>query len=95
MRSTLAITPGYSLAIVLFMSIVMPGHAQVPPSEIEIKGYLNLHKAAHGGNVATIRRLASPGADLEIEDAAGRTPLHVAAFASQEEAVRARWRAPI
>ncbi len=89
MRSMLAVTPGFSLAIALLLSIVVPGYAQVPPSEGEINDYRNLHKAAHNGDVAAIRRIASQGPDLEMEDAAGRTPLHVAAFASQEGAVRA------
>lgn len=50
MRSMLAVTPGFSLAIALLLSNVMPGYAQVPPSESDISDYRNLHKAAHDGD---------------------------------------------
>lgn len=36
-----------------------------------------------------IIKLVEEGTDLEARDNAGRTPLHVAAYASQDEAVRA------
>lgn len=48
-----------------------------------------LHRAAGQGDVAEIRRLAATGAALDRRDAHGRTPAHVAAFASQDEALRA------
>jgi len=63
--------------------------SQVAPSSGDIDGYTGLHKAAHEGDVLTIRRLASKGAELEARDRARRTPLHVAAYASQDDAVRA------
>lgn len=36
-----------------------------------------------------IQELAAAGADLDARDAAGRTPAHVAAFASEDDALRA------
>jgi ankyrin repeat protein len=48
-----------------------------------------LHKAAHHGDVSTIRELVAKEVNLEARDPEGRTPLHVAAFASQDEALRA------
>jgi len=63
--------------------------AQTAPRQSEIDAYGGLHAAAHLGDAATILALASAGADLEARDEAGRTPLHVAAFASREGAVRA------
>ena len=40
-----------------------------------------------------MRMLIEAGADLQARDGAGRTPAHVAAFASQEDALRALARA--
>jgi len=69
---------------------VAPAAAQVPPSAAEVQAYRGLHAAAQRGDVATIRRLgAADKAALEARDAHGRTPLHVATFARQAEAVRA------
>ncbi len=61
--------------------------AQVAPSASEISQYEGLHRAAHEGDVAAIRSLLSAGADPEIRDSRGRTPVHVAAFASQDDAL--------
>ena len=41
------------------------------------------------GDVATIRRLATGGAEIDARDPKGRTPAHVAAFASEDDALRA------
>lgn len=62
--------------------------AQVAPSEAEIAAYDGLHRAAHEGDVAAIRSLVA-SADLEARDSRRRTPIHVAAFASQDDALRA------
>ncbi len=62
--------------------------AQTAPSAGEIAAYDGLFKAAHLGDVAAIRQLASQGADVDARDAAGRAPIHVAAFASQDDALR-------
>jgi ankyrin repeat protein len=63
--------------------------AQVGPTPAEAARYTGLHAAAHGGDVAKIRRLGGDKALLEARDAQGRTPLHVAAFARQREAIPA------
>lgn len=80
---------GLLLAIASFQLTTLPGAAQTPPSESDIEAYRGLYRAAHDGDVAAIRKLAEDGADMEARDRAGRTPLHVAAFASEDEAVRA------
>jgi uncharacterized protein len=64
-----------------------PASAQVPPSASEIARFSPLHTAAHRGNVAAIEAAAK--ADLNARDSYGRTPLHVAVFAKQREAVKA------
>jgi len=61
--------------------------AQVGPTAQEIARYSGLHAAAARGDAAEIERL--PRAGIEGRDGHGRTPLHVAVFQKQREAVRA------
>ena len=63
--------------------------AQTAPSPAEISAYKGLQRAAQNGNAGEILRLAEAGAALDERDAKGRTPAHVAAFASRGEALRA------
>lgn len=77
-----------------------PAQAQVPPTPTEVQAYRGLHAAAHRGDVATIERLvaerpapAQARALLNARDAGGRTPLHVATFARQTDAVRSLMKA--
>ena len=68
--------------------------AQVAPGPAEVAAYTGLHAAAHRGDAAAIERLArAEPKGLARRDANGRTPLHVAAFARQREAIRALARA--
>ena len=66
-----------------------PLWAQSAPSAREVAAYDGLFLSAHEGNVARIKQLVAAGADLDARDARGRTPVHVAAFASEDEALRA------
>jgi len=63
--------------------------AQVPPGASEINRYAGPHAAAQKGDVAAIEKLIASRADLNARDGHGRTPLHVATFARQREAIRA------
>jgi ankyrin repeat protein len=65
-----------------------PAAAQTAPSAHEVAAYTGLHAAAHAGDVQRIQKLARRPA-LEARDNNGRTPVHVAAFARQREAIRA------
>ena len=73
-----------------FALAALPAAAQVAPSPAEIAAYTGLHAAAQRGDVDNIQRLAaaSPAA-LAARDGHGRTPVHVAAFARQREALEA------
>jgi ankyrin repeat protein len=65
------------------------GVAQTPPSSSERQAYDGLHEAAARGNAADIRALIAKKLDPDVRDASGRTPLHVAAFGSHYDALRA------
>ncbi|MEO7954800.1 MAG: ankyrin repeat domain-containing protein [Polaromonas sp.] len=82
--------PGLLLAAAcgLVVLVAAPAAAQVAPGATEMAAYQGLHAAAHKGDVAQITRLATARADLNIRDSNGRTPLLVATFARQREAIR-------
>ena len=61
--------------------------AQVPPTAAETARYTGYLAAAARGDVAEINRLAVTGANLNVRDDYERTPLHVATFAKQREAI--------
>ncbi len=63
--------------------------AQVTPTANEIIRYTGLHAAAHQGDVTRIAQLVTAKADINSRDSYGRTPLHVATFARQRDAIRA------
>ena len=63
--------------------------AQTAPSQSEISGYEGLLRAAHAGDVAVINWLVAEGADVNVRDESARTPIHLTAFASHDDALRA------
>ena len=81
-----------SLANFLFSFIVFANYtsdAQVPPSPAEKSGYSGLFAAAGQGDAAQIKALTAKGENPDIRDAYGRTPLHVATYDKNHEAMRA------
>lgn len=73
--------------ITLLTGLAGPVTAQTAPSSSEVAAYDGLFRAAHEGNVEMIERLVKDGADVNARDRRGRTPIHVAAFASEDEAL--------
>ena len=78
------------LATALLVCAALPIQAQVAPSAAEAAAYRGLHAAAHKGDLAALRQLIGAKADLDARDPYGRTPLHVATFARQREAIQSR-----
>ncbi|MEP7330235.1 MAG: ankyrin repeat domain-containing protein [Betaproteobacteria bacterium] len=79
-----------SLMVMLTTALVgASAFAQVPPTPAEAAAYSGLFAAASRGDAAAIARLVTQGADVKARDGYGRTPLHVAAYARQQEAMRA------
>ena len=87
------VRPVLATAFAFGLWLGLPAAAQVGPNASEIARYADLHAAAHKGDVAAIERLTAGRAnrqlDLSARDAHGRTPVHVATFARQRDAIRA------
>ncbi len=77
------------LALLLIAVAVVPANAQTPPSRDEVSGYTGLLAAAARGDVPEIRALTEGGVGVDVRDGYRRTPLHVAAYRGQHEAMRA------
>lgn len=75
--------------ILMLICLAAPAAAQTAPSPEEIAAYTGLHRAAHDGDVGAIGRLIAEGADVNARDRRRRTPSIVAAFRSQDEALKA------
>ena len=63
--------------------------ALVGPSLSEAAALTGLHAAAHRGDTAQIEKLAAAKADPNAKAGHGRTPVHVATFARQRDALKA------
>jgi len=75
--------------LLLLFAMAVPASAQVPPSAVELGAYQGLFLAAARGEADEIARLAATGSAVDARDSYARTPLHVAAYFGQQEAMRA------
>ena len=87
LRFSVAAKVALVLASALF--IAQAARAQVGPTPAEAAAFQGLHAAAQKGDVALIERLAAAKVDVNARAGHGRTPIHVATFARQREALRA------
>jgi ankyrin repeat protein len=62
---------------------------QAAPTASEVAAYRGLHAAAQQGNLTALRQALAGGTAVDSRDGHGRTPLHVATFARQREAIKA------
>jgi len=79
---------GFQLGAAMIAVASAQALAQIPPTDPEVRAYTGLHAAAAAGNVAEVERLIAAGANRELRDGNGRTPLHVAAYRKQYDAAR-------
>ena len=63
--------------------------AQVAPTPAEVAKYSGMHAAAARGDAGTIKALSVKGVRPDSRDGYQRTPLHVAAYGSHHDAMRA------
>src|SRR5262249_17978950 len=76
-------------AALLALACAGTAYAQVPPSQTERARYTGLQLAAARGDVAQIKALIGKGARPDARDSYERTPLHIATYARQHDAMRA------
>ena len=80
-------------ATAIIFAFATSASAQTAPSPSDVASYDGIFLAAHQGDVAAMRRRIADGAEVNARDKRGRTPAHVAAFASNDIALRTLARA--
>lgn len=78
---------GFQVVTLALVASIASANSQVAPSSTEVAAYTGIHAAAQNGDIAEIKRLLNSGVELRRVDGRGRTALHIAAFASHDEAV--------
>jgi uncharacterized protein len=80
---------GSVIILCITAGLAIPTYAQVPPSSAEAQLYTGLLAAAARGDATEIKALIAKGEKLDVRDAYGRAPLHVATHRGHHEAMRA------
>ena len=78
-----------AFAAAVSVMLAAPVEAQTAPSATELARYTGLHAAAQRGDLVALQQALAAKADVNVRDGHGRTPLHVATFAKQRDAIRA------
>lgn len=78
-----------NLRLLIIATLLAAGSAsaQVPPSTSEIAQYRGLLALAATGDVVELKKLIDAGGDVNMRDGYGRTPLHVATFKKNRDAI--------
>jgi uncharacterized protein len=79
---------GALAALALLVTAAAPATAQVAPTAAELAAYTGFFAAAARDDAPGIAAMAANGAPVDLRDARGRTPLHVAAFGGRHAAMR-------
>jgi ankyrin repeat protein len=77
------------LCFALLAVCLSAAYAQSPPSQVERARYTSLFLAAARGDAAQIKALVAKGVRPDLRDGYERTPLHIATYARQHDAMRA------
>jgi uncharacterized protein len=77
-----------AMATIVSLGTANRAHAQVAPSAAEIRAYGPLHASAQRGDLPALSAALAAKSAVDARDGHGRTPLHVATFARQREAIR-------
>lgn len=78
----------FAAFVLTLLAGVEAAQSQTAPSPSQIAAYRGLHQAAQANDAKEIQRLIGTGAHIDERDTWGRTPTHVAAFASNDDALR-------
>ena len=79
--------PALLLLVIMAGAFAAGARAQVPPSYVELGRYTGLLAAAAGGDGDALRAQLESGTNPDVRDSYGRTPLHVATYAGQHDAM--------
>jgi hypothetical protein len=77
------------VSFLLLAVCISAAYAQTPPSQTERARYTGLFLAAARGDTTQIKALIAKGTRPDLRDNYERTPLHVATYAKQHDAMRA------
>lgn len=79
---------GIGLWLLAYCALIPDALAQTPPNSIQVANYQGLFKAVAEKDIVALRTAIAKTNDVDERDSYHRTPLHVAAYISNHEAMR-------